>query len=199
MAPKNHLSKNVVILLTVFVLIPFFAISGFVVGFKIYESPLDQPNTWVDLGSPPTEIEHLLVADTTTIYVRTVDGKIFSCYRESYYDQDCCQERVSSPTVWEDNSFCPPPANMPQVPGGVVARLDNRHCITSPVHEGNHWFSYILLSNGSVMQWISGPISWFGPANQSNQFVLKVCGGGIIGLLVGLAIHQHTLRIISRQ
>lgn len=199
MALKNHLSKNVVFLLSVFVLIPFFVISGFVIGFKLYEYPLDQPNTWVDLGSPPALIKHLLAADTTTIYVQTIDGRIFSCYRESPYDQDCWKERVSPPTAWEDDSSCPSPANMPEEPDGVIERLDNRHCIDSPVHEGNHWFSYILLNNGSVMQWISDPISWFGPPNQSSQFFLKVCGGGIIGLLIGAAIYQYTLRILGKQ
>ena len=194
MTVKPKLTKGQAILLSVFIIIPFFGVSGCVTAFSLFKDKPEQYDAWVNLGSPPAKVEHLLAADTATIYVQTTDDRIFSCYRESNYDQDCWNEVNSIPPVWEDQPECRPLDNMPQEPDGVIERLNNRHCIDSPAYDGNHWFSYILLTDGTVMQWISEPIGWFGPPNVSNRFFLKLFGGTIVGFLVGIVVSLYVFR-----
>jgi hypothetical protein len=176
-------SKNTAILLSVFILTPFFTILGCIAGYTLYGYQLEPHDTWKDLGSPPIKVRQLLAADTATIYVRTIDGRIFSCYRESQYDQDCWNEVDTVPPVWEHDPSCPGIKGAPSEPNGVIERLVTQHCIDAPVYTGNHMFSYILLADGTVMQWISEPIGYFAPPNQIRQFGQKVFGGCLMGIL----------------
>ena len=128
-------------------LIPLLAILGGIAGYWLYTYGLEPelPNTWQDLGSPPIEIKRLLEVDTTTIYVQTIDDRIFSCYHETQYNQDCWNEVDSIPSVWEDNPSCLPIDNIPPDPEGVIDRMAKQHCIDSPAYTGNHMFAYILI------------------------------------------------------
>ena len=192
MALKPFLTKGQVVLIFIFILLPLFGVTGCIAAFKLFTDKSGLYDRWVNLGSPPAKIERLLAADTATIYVKTTDDRLFFCYRESYYDQDCWNELGLLPHLWEDEPDCPPLDNMPSEPNGVVERLNNRHCIASPVYEGNHWFSYVLLDDGTVMQWISKPI-WFAP-NVAIRFIQKLFGGTLIGALTGIVVSVFLYR-----
>jgi hypothetical protein len=194
---KIKLSKKTVSLMSRFILTPLFPTLGCVIGYALYGYGLENNDTWKDLGSPPGEIEQLLAVDTATIYAKTNDGRIFSCYRESQYDQDCWNEVDRIPA---DHGLgtCPNPIRgMPPEPDGVVERLVGHHCIDSPVYTGDHVFAYLLLGDGKVMQWISEPIGIVPPPNQFWQFTLKTLGGCFIGIIASLVVPQFLMQAFS--
>jgi hypothetical protein len=164
------------------ILLPGFTMLGCILGLMVYRYDLEPYKAWRNLGSPPAEIKELLVADNDTIYVQTTDSRIFSCYRATQYDQDCWNQVDSISQVWEDDPSCPPVDYIPPEPDGVIDRLINRRCINSPVLTANEISLYILLADGTVMQWISDPVG----VNQMDQFYKKVFMGCITGVFFGV-------------
>lgn len=188
MSSSNH---RTAILITGCFLIPIFAILGGVAGYWLYtfqfEPETGLPNTWQDLGSPPVEIEHLITARTNTIYAQTNDGRIFSCYNEEQYERDCWNVVETIPK--EGLGPCPDPAwGIPPEPDEVIDRVVMHHCIASPVYEGDHVFAYVLLADGTVMQWVSEPIGFKFPLRETTYLTQNVCRGCTLGLLGGLVV-----------
>jgi hypothetical protein len=192
-------SKQTAILISLsafVVLAILFSVIGLNIGFNSYQDSLENNDNWKSLGSPPAKTEHLLAARTATIYVQTNDGRIFSCYRESQYDQSCWNEVDLVPHDDELGDCSNPVTGIPPEPSGVVDRLIRHHCMDSPVYSGDHVFAYILLSDGTVMQWISQPIG--PPPNEFRQLVQKTTGGSLIGLISSIIVSMLLLIALLR-
>jgi hypothetical protein len=178
------LNNSIQVLIAGCILLPGFTILGCILGWMVYRYDLEPYKAWKNLGVPPAEIKDLLVADKDTIYIQSTDGRIFSCYRATQYDQDCWNQVDTISPVWEDEPSCPPIDDIPPEPAGVIDRLVNRRCIDSPVLRANEISVYLLLTDGTVMQWISDPV---GP-NEVDLFYKKAFVGCLIGVFGSVVV-----------
>ena len=157
---------------------------GCCLGYAWYINDLEPGDTWKSLGAPPSQVIHLLSAHDSTVYVQTIDHKIYSCYHESQYDRSCWN-RVD--TIPED-SLGPKPypfqSPIPPISDKVLESLAVRYAPPGLADDGPYIFAYALLSDGTVIQWFSDSLGWFPPPNQLIRFILKTLGGFIIGSLI---------------
>ena len=181
----NHSTQ---VLISGCIVLPVFSMLGCILGLILHNYGSEPYKSWKNLGAPPIAIKKLLVADKDTIYVQSTDDRIFSCYRATQYDQDCWSQVDSFSPVWEDDPSCLPLDDIPPEPEGIIDRLINRRCIDSPVLRANEISVYILLRDGTVMQWISDP----GDPNEVDLFYRKVYVGCLIGV-IGSAVASFLL------
>jgi hypothetical protein len=158
-------------------------IIGCVGGYWLYGRDVDSARIWRSLGKPPAPIARLVDAEFDTVYVQTVQGDIFSCYRASQYDIDCWTKVTFVPQVSRGPCALDHPTLAPPPPLPPVEVLDINYC-----HRfGRSEFKYILLADGTVMQWIYDDFHWTLPPQQAQRFNRKVFAGTCLGLAGGLA------------
>ena len=69
--------------------------------FLSYQPFFQEPELdgYISLGSPPQEVKTLRAAEFYTVYIETVDGTLYSCYRASPYDRQCWIEVTQIPDL----------------------------------------------------------------------------------------------------
>lgn len=178
------------------ILVLILAVFGCIFGYAWYGIlDIEPGDTWKSLGAPPSQATHLLAVRDSTVYVKTIDNKIYSCYRESRYDHSCWN---LVGTVPEDGGLGQKPYSLqppiPPISDKVIESLAVRYDPPGLADNGPHFFAYALLFDGTIVQWISDPIGWFPPPNLFSRFVLKTLGGVVIGSLIGLFIFTLWLK-----
>ncbi len=151
---------------------------GGIIGYGWYLSDLEPDDTWKPLGAPPTKAVHLLAVRSDTVYVQTANQKIYSCYRPSQYERSCWN---LSETIPEDLLGGDPIGFSPLIPprpNNVQESLAVRYIGPGMAHHFSMSYAYILLSDGTVMQWTDSPeISY-------SHFLNKTFAGFIVGFLL---------------
>jgi len=123
------------------------SIMGCIGGSWYYRANLEPADQWKSLGSPPEKIEKLLDAEFHTVYVTTLENRIYSCYRGSQYDVECWVEVTQVPEIYRQPCNNTPVSLAPSPPGRVVDSLQVTYC-----HRfGRTGFDYVLLEDGNVM------------------------------------------------
>lgn len=162
-----------------------FALIGCLFGYVLTFADKDPDDTWISLGTPPGKATRLLAANSSTIYVQSGNGMIYSCYRESKYDLSCWNPVEVIPEDYlEPSTPYPLQPPIPPVLEDIRESLAVRYSMDTPVYEGDHIFAYILLGDGTVKQWVSETIGWIPPHNQFVVFLEKTVGGLCVGSLI---------------
>jgi len=139
---------------------------------------------WVSLGYPPQKAKKLLGSDSYTVYVETIDEKIYSCYRESPYDVECWVEVANLPDPIQPS--CGFSGSYPSVPKSiqVIDKLEAEYCTTVAGQTDRWVFVYLLTDDGEVFQnGYDFSDLWF-PAGLSRV----IFQGALLGLLIGCVI-----------
>lgn len=110
---------------------------------------------WRHLGKPPSEINRLMAADFSTIYVETVDKKIYSCYWASPLDINCWKEIEKVPEILFSGRCIPGEApNAPLPPEeNIKDKILFEYCGSFAGNTNYSIFAYYLLEDGTVTQW----------------------------------------------
>lgn len=106
------LNRSIQVLISGCILWLGFPILGCFLGLMVYGYGLEPDKAWKKLGVPPVKIKGLLVAAKDTIYIQSANGRIFSCYRATQYDQECWNQvdtvcKMSDWCFWQCHSFFP--------------------------------------------------------------------------------------------
>jgi hypothetical protein len=145
----------------------------------------EPPPTWRTLGQPPGEIAELLAVRTETVYVQTVDDTIYACYADWYRQpkQDCWYIVDFVPPDELGVGPDPPYEPLPPMPEGVVDEIIMHYYINSPAWESSHVYAYLRIDDGTVMQWISDPITIWSPSGLQR---MAMCFLGLLGAMGGV-------------
>lgn len=169
----------------ILILASFGGILGYALGNAWFLNDLEPINTWKSLGAPQGQVIHLLAARDSTVFVETADNKIYSCYRESKYDSDCWNLVDTIP----DDLLFQQPFNLqepiPPIHEKVIDSLVVRYAQPGPSGWPDHVFAYVLIADGSVLQWFNSPIGWFSPHHLFARLIQKKLGGFCFGSLIG--------------
>ena len=157
----------------------FASIIGFIISFQLGNSNVQN---WIRLPNPPEKVVDILTADDEYFFVKTTDGKIYSCRVQ----RDCSlidssqvgRERVpnsnfSKMNVQSANLY--PPL---QSPGKMVA-IGDYQLYVSPV-TFKTW-QYVAYEDGSVWRLYSPPRGDIVVVPFENGFA-----GGCLGAIIGL-------------
>lgn len=144
----------------------------------------DQDAKWYQLPPSPLAVQEIVAVDYFTVYVRTREGRILGCYRESRLDTRCWFELDQIPEVegdWQMNGRFPePPNGLVVVQEYQIDYLEGR--------DSRSVFSYILDENGRVWQWGFEKFLYFGGPNVIRISFIARLGGLLSGILLPFLI-----------
>lgn len=163
------------------------------IGYALYvHIDYDTSSAWRSLGSPPQPIVRIQAADFYTVYVQTINGQLFSCYRASRFDQQCWTAIEAIPLVETGGCSGIQPTIAPPPSAAVRQRLDTDWCWRF----GRSQYSYVLLTDGTIMQWVYDDYHASIAPTMERDFkrfiILGTLGGFLIGMIfIGLIRHKR--------
>lgn len=163
-------------------------------------SSLNKLNNWNSselqfLGSPPEKIEKLVAAEFYTVYVRTIDGSLYSCYWESPGDTQCWVKVEEVPNLaifpcgnGKDSNqgktiLAPLPSS-----SEVIDFLQVEYCGTWAGRTERSEFDYFLVDTGEVLQWSYDRFHMLPPPSITQKMYLAVGLGLFVGLIIDTAV-----------
>ena len=119
--------------------------------WAIKGDPGNSEKVWRELPRPPEETKEIIAVDYWTVYIKTTNGKIYSCNRSSNLDIECWNEVKDLPDIekdWDCGDGCLFPTPPPNI------EVKQNYQIDYPEgRDTRSAFSYILDSNGAIWQW----------------------------------------------
>jgi len=133
---------------------------------------------WVPLGRPPGGAAEILDAGLGVVYVRNEAGEVYRC-------SPCWEktEPLEEPLVGQQDYDCSYPLKVPEPPAGVLDRFSVWRCYS----DGSTYFEYVVLEDGSVLEW-GYTSSSLGILAGYPLFVFVGCMIGSLIFIVGIVI-----------
>ena len=191
MPQRKRFATSVILLFTSLIL----ALVGCCYAPSIYWAikgdPDDSDGVWRELPQPPEKATEIIAVDRWTVYIKTTNGKIFSCYRESNLDIECWKEVKTLPDLTKDwdceGCFFPlPPPNIEVLQNFQIDHHAGRDSRTA--------FSYVLDKNGTIWQWGARSMNFRAPrVGRISQ------NASIIGFLIGNAMPAFCIIYLWRK
>ncbi len=168
--------------------------------WAIKGDPGNSEKVWRELPPPPEEAKEIIAVDYWTVYIKTTNGKIFSCYRESNLDIDCWKEVKTLPDLTEDWDcegclFALPPP--------YIEVLQNFQIDYRAGRDSRSAFSYVLDKNGTIWQWGFERFAIIGSARvwriTQTASIIGCCVGNIIPVIVIFYFWRRELRNLFKR
>lgn len=142
--------KEEVFILAFVILLFLTTCFGCFVGGELFSSITPLRDEWQMLGKPPEPILEFHSIDLTTVYVKTKNGKLFSCYYVSSIDNECWIEIEQLPEAeygfYDQETF-----DWPEYPEQITDSIGRRYISRFDISA-----RYVLLPDGNVMQHLDG-------------------------------------------
>jgi hypothetical protein len=168
------------------------ALVGCIAGDRLFVATAEFAEEWQPLGRPPEPVTEIAAAHFETIWVRTVTGKLYSCYWVSPYDNECwAEETAVSDDPW--SSWASSEVyDGPHYPGfePIQESVAKHYSLRFPAA-----VKYVLFTDGTVRKWMYGGFLIFRTPGLQARYFGSLFGLGLLSYSLGLVV---SIAIVKR-